>query len=66
VSGSFEVDERHGVIGAHHDVEHVQIIEDHPTFVHGVGGSLDFGADPQGPGRVRGDRRRVWIPTPET
>src|SRR5260370_5940658 len=56
-----EIDERHGVIGPDHDVEHVHVIENHASLVQGVGSMLDFGADLQGPGRVRGDFRRIGL-----
>ncbi len=61
VAGGLEIDERHGVIGPDHDVEHVQVVEDHAVFVHRVGGTLDSRADLQGPGRVSGDLRRIGL-----
>jgi hypothetical protein len=61
VAGGLEIDERDGVIGPDHDVEHVQIVKDHASFVHHVGRTLYSGADPQGPGRIGGDLRRIGL-----
>src|SRR5260370_19407798 len=55
VAGGLEIDERDGVIGSDHDVEHVQVVEDHAVFEHHGGGPLDASPDPHGPGRGGGD-----------
>ncbi len=59
VARGLEVDEGHGVVRPHDDVEHVQVVEDHAALMHGRGGALDLAAYPECPFRVRFRLRRV-------